>query len=68
MSLKQRISEDLKAAMRGGEAQRRDAMRLLLAPGDVMIDAGASAREIVESWAAPLEAFRRLRGRYLIYR
>ena len=31
MSLKQRISEDLKAAMRGGEAQRRDAMRLLLA-------------------------------------
>ena len=31
MSLKQRISEDLKAAMRGGEARRRDAMRLLLA-------------------------------------
>ena len=31
MSLKQRISEDLKAAMREGEARRRDAMRLLLA-------------------------------------
>ncbi len=29
--LKQRINEDLKAAMRGGDAQRRDAMRLLLA-------------------------------------
>lgn len=29
--LKQRINDDLKAAMRGGDARRRDAMRLLLA-------------------------------------
>ena len=31
MTLKQRISDDLKAAMRGGDTGRRDAMRLLLA-------------------------------------
>lgn len=31
MSLKQRINDDMKAAMRGGEATRRDALRLLLA-------------------------------------
>jgi uncharacterized protein YqeY len=31
MTLKERISDDLKTAMRGGEAGRRDAMRLLLA-------------------------------------
>ena len=31
MSLKARISDDLKAAMRAGEARRRDALRLLLA-------------------------------------
>ena len=31
MSLKARINEDMKAAMRGGDAQRRDALRLLLA-------------------------------------
>ena len=31
MTLKDRINDDLKAAMRGGEARRRDAMRLLLA-------------------------------------
>jgi uncharacterized protein len=31
MSLKQRISDDVKAAMRGGDARRRDALRLLLA-------------------------------------
>lgn len=31
MSLKDRINDDLKAAMRGGDAARRDAMRLLLA-------------------------------------
>ncbi len=31
MSLKSRISDDLKAAMRAGEARRRDALRLLLA-------------------------------------
>ena len=31
MSLKARINDDLKAAMRAGEARRRDALRLLLA-------------------------------------
>ncbi len=31
MSLKQRINEDMKTAMRGGDASRRDALRLLLA-------------------------------------
>ena len=31
MSLKARINEDMKSAMRGGDAQRRDALRLLLA-------------------------------------
>ncbi len=31
MSLKQRINDDLKAAMRAGETGRRDTMRLLLA-------------------------------------
>ena len=31
MSLKARINEDVKAAMRGGDARRRDALRLLLA-------------------------------------
>lgn len=31
MSLKARISDDVKAAMRGGDARRRDALRLLLA-------------------------------------
>lgn len=31
MSLKQRINDDLKTAMRSGEAARRDAMRLILA-------------------------------------
>jgi len=31
MSLKARINDDLKTAMRAGEARRRDAMRLLLA-------------------------------------
>jgi uncharacterized protein YqeY len=31
MSLKVRISEDMKTAMRGGDAPRRDALRLLLA-------------------------------------
>lgn len=31
MSLKQRINDDLKAAMRAGETRRRDTMRLLLA-------------------------------------
>ena len=31
MSLKVRINDDLKAAMRGGDAPRRDALRLLLA-------------------------------------
>jgi uncharacterized protein YqeY len=31
MSLKIRISDDVKAAMRGGDARRRDALRLLLA-------------------------------------
>ena len=31
MSLKTRINDDLKAAMRGGDARRRDALRLLLA-------------------------------------
>jgi len=31
MSLKVRISDDMKAAMRAGEAPRRDALRLLLA-------------------------------------
>jgi len=31
MSLKARINDDLKAAMRGGDARRRDALRLLLA-------------------------------------
>jgi len=31
MSLKARISDDLKAAMRAGDARRRDALRLLLA-------------------------------------
>jgi len=31
MSLKQRINDDLKAAMRGGDARRRDALRLILA-------------------------------------
>lgn len=31
MSLKTRINDDLKAAMRGGDARRRDALRLVLA-------------------------------------
>src|SRR5687768_7252061 len=31
MSLKARISDDVKAAMRGGDARRRDALRLLTA-------------------------------------
>ena len=31
MSLKAHINEDVKAAMRGGDARRRDALRLLLA-------------------------------------
>ena len=31
MSLKERINEDMKAAMRAGEARKRDAIRLLLA-------------------------------------
>ena len=31
MTLKARINDDLKAAMRGGDARRRDALRLLLA-------------------------------------
>ena len=31
MSLKARINDDLKAAMRGGDARRRDALRLLTA-------------------------------------
>ena len=31
MSLKSRINDDVKAAMRGGDARRRDALRLLLA-------------------------------------
>ena len=31
MSLKARINDDVKAAMRGGDAPRRDALRLLLA-------------------------------------
>lgn len=31
MTLKDRINEDVKAAMRGGDAARRDALRLLLA-------------------------------------
>lgn len=31
MSLKERINEDMKAAMRAGEAAKRDAIRLLLA-------------------------------------
>src|SRR4026209_269140 len=31
MTLKARISDDLKAAMRAGDARRRDALRLLLA-------------------------------------
>ncbi|MBI3042859.1 MAG: GatB/YqeY domain-containing protein [Betaproteobacteria bacterium] len=31
MPLKQRINDDVKAAMRGGDAPRRDALRLLLA-------------------------------------
>jgi uncharacterized protein YqeY len=31
MSLKTRINDDLKAAMRGGDARRRDALRLLTA-------------------------------------
>ena len=31
MSLKTRINDDLKTAMRGGDARRRDALRLLLA-------------------------------------
>jgi len=31
MSLKQRINDDLKAAMRAGDARRRDALRLILA-------------------------------------
>lgn len=31
MTLKERVSEDMKAAMRAGEAARRDAIRLLLA-------------------------------------
>src|SRR3970040_1116953 len=33
MSLKSRINEDVKAAMRAGDAGRRDALRLLLAAG-----------------------------------
>ena len=31
MSLKERINEDMKAAMRAGDTARRDAIRLLLA-------------------------------------
>ena len=31
MALKDRINDDVKAAMRGGDARRRDALRLLLA-------------------------------------
>ena len=31
MTIKSRINDDLKAAMRGGDARRRDALRLLLA-------------------------------------
>jgi len=31
MSLKARINDDLKTAMRGGDAGRRDAIRLMLA-------------------------------------
>jgi uncharacterized protein YqeY len=31
MTLKDRINDDVKAAMRGGDARRRDALRLLLA-------------------------------------
>jgi len=31
LTLKSRINDDLKAAMRGGDARRRDALRLLLA-------------------------------------
>ena len=31
MNLKSRINDDVKAAMRGGDARRRDALRLLLA-------------------------------------
>ena len=31
MTLKDRINDDLKAAMRGGDTRRRDALRLLLA-------------------------------------
>jgi uncharacterized protein YqeY len=31
LSLKSRINDDVKAAMRGGDARRRDALRLLLA-------------------------------------
>ena len=31
MSLKQRVNDDVKAAMRGGDARRRDALRLLTA-------------------------------------
>jgi len=31
LSLKDRINDDVKAAMRGGDARRRDALRLLLA-------------------------------------
>ena len=31
MSLRERINEDMKAAMRAGETARRDAIRLLLA-------------------------------------
>ena len=31
MSLKERINDDVKAAMRGGDARRRDALRLLTA-------------------------------------
>jgi uncharacterized protein YqeY len=31
MSLKSRINDDVKAAMRGGDTRRRDALRLLLA-------------------------------------
>ena len=31
MSLKERINEEMKAAMRAGEARKRDAIRLLLA-------------------------------------
>ncbi|MGP4045649.1 exo-beta-N-acetylmuramidase NamZ family protein [Streptomyces sp. 2A115] len=33
-----------------------------------MIDAGATAEEVVAAWQSELAAFRRLRGKYLLYR